>query len=158
MDLHRLFPGGRKRSGEKGQYFDNTKADRFRHGPSMHTESSGRPVTVIQEVRQQVTSCGQAVAYSQPVCDILIRENPGCIGSHPNSTPLSQPQRRVHSVELKKYAYNRVCAHIPSFAFVRGIGHLAGRCELVHRAAKVFLKHGSLLEEYRGFLYSSKPK
>lgn len=48
--------------------------------------------------------------------------------------------------------------NIPSFAFVCSIGHLAGRCKLVHRATKVFLKHRSLLEEYGSFLYSNKPE
>ena len=62
------------------------------------------------------------------------------------------------AVELKQYKSNKWCVNIPSFAFVCSIGHLAGRCKLVHRATKVFLKHRSLLEEYGGFLYSGKPE
>ena len=60
----------------------------------------------------------------------------------------------MHTVELKCTKWG---VYIPSFAFVRSIGHLAGGCELVHCATKVFLEHRSLLEEYRGFLYLIQP-
>ena len=72
--------------------------------------------------------------------------------NHPRVTATEAGTRMV---ELR---YTKWGVHIPSFAFVRSIGHLAGGRELVHCATKVFLEHRSLLEKYRGFLYSSEPQ
>lgn len=87
-------------------------------------------------------SCGQAIAQSR----VLNRREPG---HHPTIAPA---ETGTHMVELKDSGWG---AYIPSFAFVRSIGHLAGGRELVHCTTKVFLEHRSLLEKYRGLLHSS---